>query len=174
MTDELAGKSHPELHDRTGDTARVPARGGLHGSAHDPASDELHDALRISVMRLARRIRLERVVGDVSDGQLSVLFVLFKCGAQTLSSLSEHDRVTPPSMNRTVNTLVERALVERRGSPDDGRKVLIELTDAGRSVVTQTRDHRAAWFSHQLDVLTPDQLATLAAASGILRTLADS
>ncbi|MGV8880958.1 MAG: MarR family winged helix-turn-helix transcriptional regulator [Rhodoglobus sp.] len=138
------------------------------------AGDEMHDGLRISVMRLARRMRLERVVGDVSDGQLSALFVIFKHGPQTLSSLSEHDRVTPPSMNRTVNALVERGLVERSGSPDDGRKVLIDLTDAGRSVVTQTRDRRAAWFSHQLDVLTADELATLDAASGILRKLADS
>jgi len=40
--------------------------------------------------------------------------------------------------------------------------------------VTQTRDHRAAWFSHQLDVLTPDELSTLDAASSILRKLADS
>ena len=140
----------------------------------EQTSDDMHDGLRISVMRLARRMRLERVVGDVSDGQLSALFVIFKHGPQTLSSLSEHDRVTPPSMNRTVNALVERGFVERSGSPDDGRKVLIDLTDAGRSVVTQTRDHRAAWFSHQLDVLTPDELATLDAASGILRKLADS
>lgn len=134
----------------------------------------MHDGLRISVMRLARRMRLERVVGDISDGQLSALFVISKHGPQTLSSLSEHDRVTPPSMNRTVNALVERGFVERSGSPDDGRKVLIDLTDAGRSVVTQTRDHRAAWFSHQLDVLTPEELSTLDAASSILRKLADS
>ena len=134
----------------------------------------MHDGLRISVMRLARRMRLERVVGDISDGQLSALFVISKHGPQTLSSLSEHDRVTPPSMNRTVNALVERGFVERSGSPDDGRKVLIDLTDSGRSVVTQTRDHRAAWFSHQLDVLTPDELSTLDAASSILRKLADS
>ena len=136
--------------------------------------DDMHDGLRISVMRLARRMRLERVVGDVSDGQLSALSVIFKHGPQTLGSLSEHERVTPPSMNRTVNALVERGFVERSGSPDDGRKVLIDLTDAGRSVVTQTRDHRAAWFSHQLDVLTPEELSTLDAASSILRKLADS
>ena len=137
-------------------------------------TDDIHDGLRISVMRLARRMRLERVVGDISDGQLSALFVIFKHGPQTLGSLSEHDRVTPPSMNRTVNALAERGLVERSDSPDDGRKTLIDLTDAGRAVVTQTRDHRAAWFSHQLDVLTPEELSTLDAASSILRKLADS
>jgi len=137
-------------------------------------ANDLPQDLRLIIQRLSRRVRFERTEDEITDGQRSVLFHLFSDGTQTLGQLSDSDRVSPPSMNRTVNALVERGFVERSGSPDDGRKVLIDLTDAGRSVVTQTRDHRAAWFSHQLDVLTPDELSTLDAASSILRKLADS
>lgn len=137
-------------------------------------TDDLHDELRIAVLRLSRRMRLERVNGDVTDGQLSVLFQLAKAGPQTLGALSENDRVTPPSMNRTVNALVEAALVTRGSAPDDGRKVLIELTPAGLAIVTETKARRAAWFAQRLDGLTPEQLATLDAATPILRELADS
>lgn len=137
-------------------------------------TDGLDDDLRLAIMRLSRRMRLERAGEDVTDGQLSVLFFLWRDGAQTLSSLSELERVSPPSMNRTVNALVEKALVTRSGAPDDGRKVLIEATDAGVEIARETKRRRVAWFSRQLESLTPAQRATIDAATPILRELADS
>ena len=137
-------------------------------------TEELDDELRIAVMRLARRIRLERAVDDVRDGQLSVLFVLAKEGPQTLGSLSEHERVSPPSMNRTVNALVDASLVSRGSSPHDGRKVLIEITDAGAELVRETKRRREAWFNRQLSTLDSDERSAIYAAAPILGRLADS
>lgn len=137
-------------------------------------SDDLHDDLRLAIMRLSRRVRLERAGAEVSDGQLSVLFVLWKEGPQTLGSLSERERVTPPSMNRTVNALSEAGLVARGSAPDDGRKVLITITDSGTDMARETKRRRAAWFARRLEGLTPAELATLEAATPILRALADS
>ncbi|MGV8894869.1 MAG: MarR family winged helix-turn-helix transcriptional regulator [Rhodoglobus sp.] len=136
--------------------------------------EALNDDLRIALMRLVRRMRLERADGDLSDGQLSVIFVLWKEGAQTLTSLSEHERVTPPSMNRTVNALVEAGLATRHPSPDDGRKVVIEATDAGLEIARETRRRRAAWFAQRLDSLPTEQRDALIVAAPILRELADS
>lgn len=135
---------------------------------------ELQDDLRIAIARLSRRMRAERVAEDVTDGQLSALFVLWRHGAQTLSSLAELERVTPPSMNRTVNTLVKRGLVTRDSSPDDGRKVLIQCTEAGLEIAKETKRRRVAWFARQLATLSPAQGAILDAATPILRELADS
>ncbi len=132
------------------------------------------DDLRLAILRLARRTRAERAGEDVTDGQLSVLFVLWKEGAQTLGSLAEHERVTPPSMNRTVNALVEAGLATRDSSPDDGRKVLIQSTEAGLEIAKETKRRRVAWFARQLATLTPDQRAIIDAATPILRELADS
>ena len=137
-------------------------------------TETLNDDLRLALMRLVRRMRLERADDDISDGQLSVLFVLWKEGAQTLGSLSEHERVSPPSMNRTVNALVEADLATRSSSPDDGRKVLIEATDAGLEIAKETKRRRAAWFAQRLDALPRGQRDALTAAAPILRELADS
>ena len=137
-------------------------------------TDDLDDELRIAIMRLARRMRLERADEDVTDGQLSVLFVLTKHGAQTLGALSEHERVTPPSMNRTVNALENNGLIVRESSPDDGRKVLITLTDRALALVAETQRRRVAWFSRQLASLSAAERGALDAAAPILRTLADS
>lgn len=137
-------------------------------------TEEIDDDLRIAILRLSRRMRAERAGEDVTDGQLSVLFVLWKDGPQTLGSLADHERVTPPSMNRTVNALVDAGLVTRDSSPDDGRKVLIQSTDAGLEIARETKRRRVAWFARQLDTLTPDQRAIIDAATPILRELADS
>jgi DNA-binding MarR family transcriptional regulator len=138
-------------------------------------TDEDHfDDLRLAIARLARRIRLERVGEDVTDGQLSVIFALWKSGPQTLGSLSERERVTPPSMNRTVNTLVEAGLASRSSTPDDGRKVLIEATGAGAEIARETKRRRMAWFARQVNELTPEERAALEAAAPILQKLADS
>ena len=138
-----------------------------------PGANELAHQLRLTVLRLARRVRAERADDAMSDGRLSVLSLLANEGAQTLGSLAEHERVTPPSMNRTINALVESGLVTRVADANDGRKVVIDLSDAGRTLVKETRRKRDAWFSARLAKLTPEERATLDAAAPILRRLAD-
>jgi DNA-binding MarR family transcriptional regulator len=136
-------------------------------------TNELGHQLRHTILRLARRVRAERADDAMSDGRLSVLFILANEGAQTLGSLSEHERVTPPSMNRTINALVEAGLVTRVADATDRRKVAIDVTDAGRRLVKETRRRRDAWFASRLNTLSTDERATLDAAETILRRLAD-
>ena len=129
--------------------------------------------LRQTILRLARRVRAERADDAMSDGRLSVLFLLVNHGAQTLGSLSEFERVTPPSMNRTINALVEQGFVSRASDATDGRKVVIDVTDSGRRLVKETRRKRDAWFSSRLAALSAEERATLEGAEAILRRLAD-
>lgn len=129
--------------------------------------------LRMSVFRLARRLRAQRAVDSMSDGQFSVLMALKVNGTRTLGELAARERVTAPSMNRTVNCLEESGYLERRSDDADRRKVNIVLTDAGRAVVEETVRRRNAWLEEALDELDADERATLHAASGILRRVAE-
>jgi len=138
------------------------------------SNDAAHE-LRVTVLRLARRVRSERSTDDdVTDSQRSVLFLLYSDGAQTLRSLSDHERVTPPSMSRTVNALEDAGLVSKETSELDARKVTIDLTALGRKIVGDTKRRRDAWFSARLAKLTPHQLQILDEAGPILRGLADN
>lgn len=137
-------------------------------------AEHLNDELRIAVGRLGRRIRLERADADVTETQMSVISHLWKNGAQTLGSLAELDRVTPPSMNRTVGALAELGLLSRSSSPDDRRKVVIELTAHGAELASETKRRREAWFSHALAGLNDDERAVLDIATPILMKLAQS
>src|ERR1700744_3504864 len=110
--------------------------------------------IRLTIQLLARRIRSMQSDETVTEGQRSVLFALSKEGPQTLGSLSEHERVTPPSMNRTINALVEKGFVTRTAATDDARKVRLELSDAGSAFIRETRRRREAWFTKRVAALT--------------------
>jgi DNA-binding MarR family transcriptional regulator len=130
--------------------------------------------LRLTIQRLARRIRSMQSDESVTEGQRAVLFALSNEGPQTLSSLSEHERVTPPSMNRTINALVASGLVTRVSATDDGRKVSIDLSPTGRTFIADTRRKRDAWFTKQLASLTPEQRSIVDQSLAILRQISDS
>lgn len=130
------------------------------------------EALRIVVQKLARRIRSNRVDGDVSDSQLSVLFYLESRGPLTPTELAGLEHITPPSMNRTVNGLEESGLVTRERATDDARKVLVGLTDTGRAFILETRRLRSAWFTERLAGLDADERAALQKALPVLQKIA--
>jgi DNA-binding MarR family transcriptional regulator len=130
--------------------------------------------IRLAIQRLARRIRWMQSDETVTEGQRSVLFALTNSGPQTLGSLSEHERVTPPSMNRTINALVKAGLVTRVGAEDDGRKVSIDLSASGRAYIAETKRKRDAWFTRQLERLSPEQRTIIDQSATILREIADS
>lgn len=129
------------------------------------------DELRIVVQRVARRIRNNRASGDLGDSQLSVLFHLEARGAVTPGELASLERISPPSMSRTVNALEEAGFVVRQRATDDARKVLVSLTARGEAVLAETRRLRSAWFSDELASLSADERAALENALPALRKL---
>lgn len=142
-------------------------------SVHD-ATHELSSELRVAVNRLARRLRAEKADSDLTDSQTTVLGVLAVRGALTLSELGEIERVTLPSMNRTVGILVEAGYIDRETSAEDRRKVMLTLSPAGVDLVRETRRRRDEWLYRRLAILDPAQREVLAAAASALRELSDS
>ncbi|WAB82502.1 MarR family transcriptional regulator [Microcella daejeonensis] len=138
-------------------------------SATDP-----HEELRVLIQKVARRIRAERGGEGVTDSQLGVLWRLASDGRCTPGGLADSERVSPPSMNRTVNALEALGYVRREPSETDARQVWVTLTPAGDELIAETRRLRNAWFHEQLDALEPAERAALEAAMDALRKLADS
>ena len=128
--------------------------------------------LRMATFRLARRLRAERAIDAMSDGQFAVLAALKMHGPHTLGELADRERVSSPSMNRTVNCLEESGYLARTPDIDDRRKVNVSLTDAGREVVEETVRRRDAWLEEALAELTPQQRHLLAEAAGIMLAVA--
>ncbi len=56
----------------------------------------LASQLRISVMRLGRRLRLERTDDSMSLNQLAVMGTLDRHGSMSIGELAAHEKVRPP------------------------------------------------------------------------------
>src|SRR5215471_8953165 len=139
----------------------------------------LATAMRISISRLARRLRVERLgLGGtetaLSDIQLAVLAALERHQAMTPGELAEHEKVQPPSMTRVIAVLEERNLVLRSPHPTDRRQVILTVTGEGRAVVQRVRRHKDSWLARRLAELTAEERATLRAAVPILEKLSQS
>jgi DNA-binding MarR family transcriptional regulator len=119
-------------------------------------------------MRSVRRLRQEKSSEAITAGQYSVLAVLDRCGPMTPRELAEHEQVQPPSMTRTVNALAEAGLVTRADHPEDGRQILVAVTEAGANEVRETRRRRDVWLAKRLADLPVEDRQTLARAAEIL------
>jgi len=140
-------------------------------TALEPA---LASSLRLSVMRLARRLRLERSGDDRTLNQLAVLGTLDRHGPLTVGELAGLEKVKPPSMTRTVANLEEAGLVTRRPHDRDGRQVVVDLTDEAHRVLSDDRRQRDAWLARHLDGLDPDELELLHRVAPLLERIAGS
>jgi DNA-binding MarR family transcriptional regulator len=143
------------------------------------ASDEsLHltaTDLRLATFRLARRLRSVRAADSLSDAQLAVLADLRTNGRRTVSALAERERVAAPSMTSTINGLEELGYVARTPDEDDRRRVQVDITDAGAELVVETIRRRDVLLADMLGELdfTEEELATLRAASALMRRVTD-
>jgi len=121
-------------------------------------------------MRISRRVRFESTQA-VAPHQFSVMARL-EGTTLTPRELAAIERVSPPSMTRTVAALVERGLVRRQGDPLDGRQVFISLTPQGLLLLQETRRKRDAWMATRLRGISAEEREVLVKASVILTRVA--
>jgi DNA-binding MarR family transcriptional regulator len=117
-------------------------------------SGPLAGELSVVLGHLIRRLRTQH---RFSLSQGSVLGRLDREGPQCTSHLATAERVRPQSMGQTVAELEEQGLVERRADPDDGRRALIELTEAGRVELREVRGRREGWLAEAIEESFSDE-----------------
>ncbi len=103
---------------------------------------------------------------------LSVLDTLEQRGAVRLTELTRTEQLTQPGITQLIARLERDGLVLRRSDPDDGRAVIVHLTEAGRTVRRTRRDERARHLAPMVAELSPAHRRALAAALPALTRLA--
>jgi DNA-binding MarR family transcriptional regulator len=129
---------------------------------------ELASTMRVSVMRLSRRLRTERADHGLTLTQTAALATLERHGPLTPRDLADHEHVQPPSMTRTIAALEERGLITRTPHATDGRQHLVALTAAAKALLREDRRRRDAWLARRVAELTQDERDLLRAAAPLL------
>jgi DNA-binding MarR family transcriptional regulator len=133
------------------------------------SSTDLAHRLRPVVTRLARRMR--QVGAELSPTQGAALATIDCHGPLTPSELALRERIQRPTATRVLARLEEAGLVERTPDPSDRRSSLVSSTAAGRELLAAIRDRKDLYLAQQLDRLSPEDLAALERAAGILERM---
>lgn len=105
---------------------------------------ETWESLFRAQVAVMRRLQSGPAFKTLAINEYDVLFTLSRCpsGWLRLNELNDHILLSQSSLSRLVERLEKRGLVERMPAPDDGRGVLLKLTDAGWDLQKQIgREH---------------------------------
>lgn len=129
--------------------------------------------LRATFSLLKRRLRERATLGDLPPSQTDVLRQLGRHGPTTVSKLAREAGVRPQSMSATVAALEALGWVSGSPDPNDGRQTLIALTPPFRKALAKGRAAREDWLAEQIERLSAQDQAHLAAAAAILRRISE-
>jgi DNA-binding MarR family transcriptional regulator len=129
--------------------------------------------LRRAVIRLGRRLSVERPADALSSNKLVVLAHLHRNGPTTPGRLATAEHQQPQSLTRVFAELQEDGLISRVRDERDRRQWLIEITPAGRTALAEDMAVRDAWLAAAMDRLTETERGLLKLAASLLERLAE-
>ncbi|MEU5143017.1 MarR family transcriptional regulator [Streptomyces sp. NPDC021139] len=131
--------------------------------------DVLAEELRRSIGELVRAVR---AVDTMPPGEAAILGFLDRDGPLTTADLARLRGVTHQSAAKSVKDLSADGLVHSERHPDDGRKFLLRLTDAGRSRLQRERTLRAGALGTAIrEAFDPDERRRLCESVALLSRL---
>jgi len=119
---------------------------------------------------LVTRLLVRQLGGTWSRTEIGLLNTL-SYGPRRITELAEFERLAQPTMTHVVKRLEQRGVVTRQRQADDGRVVLVELTEAGIAAVEDFRAQASAALGARLAEMPDDQVQALAVATETLAQL---
>ncbi|WP_030440598.1 MarR family winged helix-turn-helix transcriptional regulator [Actinoplanes subtropicus] len=101
---------------------------------------------------------------ELSLTAASTLHRLDRGGPRRLCELHAPEGVSQPAMTQLVTRLEKEGLARRGSDPEDGRAVVVTITDAGREAVARRREGRTRALAALLEQLPAEEHAALVAA----------
>ena len=134
-----------------------------------------------TLVDVAREVRLasQSLTRRLKDNTLSLaphlftVLVWLELGPATAAELAAHERVSAPTMSKSICELEDRGLVARQPDPTDARAKIVTLTRAGRRAINQGRAERDHWMADRLAELSPEEQTLLRDAAAVLRRVVE-
>ena len=130
--------------------------------------------LRVQMTALQRRLRREApTVDGLPRPALTVLAAAVRRPGLTPRDVADELRMTSSNVAACLRELEASGFVDRGRDPDDGRRVLLTPTSAGRRVVAELLDERETWLGRAVAAcLDDDEQELLRRAGALLERLA--
>jgi DNA-binding MarR family transcriptional regulator len=131
----------------------------------DFVSDQLPSAAGLLARLLVRQLD-----GELSRTELGLLNTL-TTGPRRITELAEMEGLAQPTMTSLVKHLEQHGMVRRERQADDGRVVLVQLTDDGAVVLEDYRTRVRELLGSYLAEIPDGEVESLAAATEALARL---
>jgi DNA-binding MarR family transcriptional regulator len=116
------------------------------------------------------RLLVREVGGELSRTEVGLLSTL-SGGPRRITELAELEGLAQPTMTSLVKALERQGLVRRDRQADDGRVVLVNLTDSGAATLEDYRSRLRELLGIYLAEIPDEQVEELAAATDALAQL---
>jgi DNA-binding MarR family transcriptional regulator len=123
-----------------------------------------------STAGLLARLLVRQLGGELSRSEVGLLSTL-SSGPRRITDLAELEGLAQPTMTSLVKQLEQQALVRRDRQADDGRVVLVHLTDSGALALEDYRARVRELLGSYLAEIPDQQVEALAAATDALAQL---
>lgn len=125
---------------------------------------EIHEktieAIEDQAEELMRRLEIlsgSRAHDNISFGQYRVMAVINAHETISIGTLGRLVGSAQSTTSEMVARLTKTEMVTKVRGPDDGRVVLVELTDQGRQLMQRRKKNLREAYSNLLDALEPDE-----------------
>lgn len=108
--------------------------------------------MRANIVRLTDTLGL----GDLTISDINMLIHLGE-QAKSMKDLVANMAVANSTPTRIIDRLVSNGLMERRSDPEDRRRVLVELTEKGKTVFRKISDKRNEQIERAFRNLSEDE-----------------
>lgn len=140
--------------------------------AVDRQIEDVARALLLCMGLLRRSMRQVPVANVLTFPETAALSRLDRGGRAAAADLARQEQISPQSMGATLGELEARGFVKRQPDPDDGRRVLLSISAAGRRELNRRRNARVEQLAQGLADFTEGELAQLAVAAPLIERLA--
>jgi DNA-binding MarR family transcriptional regulator len=123
-----------------------------------------------SAAGLLARLLVRQLGGDLSRTEVGLLNTL-SSGPRRVTELAELEGLAQPTMTSLVKQLEQQGLVRRNRQADDGRVVLVNLTDPGAATLEDYRARVRELLGSYLAEIPDEQVESLVAATDALAEL---
>jgi DNA-binding MarR family transcriptional regulator len=117
---------------------------------------EIAGELRPAILHLARNLRRETDALGVTSHQATLLAQVDGRPGLSLRELARLEGISAPSLSGHVDRLERAGLLHRVRSEDDRRRVGLELTAEGRTILKRVRARRTTWLADRLAHLSDE------------------
>lgn len=128
----------------------------------------LTELLFIFRRNILKNIKKEGLKNDLTFSQLEVMYLVGSHNKQTMTDISNHLEIKPPSTTEIIFELEKKGLVKRKSSKEDRRIVFIELTDKSKKLYISMLKQKDLIFKKMISKLNDKDKKTLKRIIGIL------